>query len=178
MHPAWGFGFFILVNRAVQAEGSWIAKFKQPRIVTVAATVGVFSYSLYLTHELVIMQAWRFSSYSLPPIINTLLIITPATVGFAWLFYRFCERPFMSKAVRNVSRAEKHQTEEHSGVLRKKYCSGARRSLSAERTANLDNLVRGNTRRRFKATHFVNLHAVVAHFRRHAFEDVLGKILR
>lgn len=119
MHPAWGFGFFILVNRAVQAERSWIAKFKQPRIVTVAATVGVFSYSLYLTHELVIMQAWRFSSYSLPPIINTLLIITPATVGFAWLFYRFCERPFMSKAVRNVSRAEKHQTEEHSGVFAK-----------------------------------------------------------
>ncbi len=51
MHPAWGLGFFIVVNRAVRAEHSWLSKLRRPRIVTAAATVGVFSYSLYLTHE-------------------------------------------------------------------------------------------------------------------------------
>ena len=98
MHPLWGFGFFVVVNRAVNAEVRWFERLRQPRLVTIAATIGAFSYSLYLTHELVIMQAWRFTLYSLPPILNTLLVITPATVGFAWLFYRLCEKPYMRKA--------------------------------------------------------------------------------
>ncbi|HKO62628.1 MAG TPA: acyltransferase [Pyrinomonadaceae bacterium] len=97
MHPLWGFGFFVVVNRAVNAERNWMERLRQPRLVTAAAAIGVFSYSLYLTHEIVIMQSWRFSFYSLPPIINTLLVVTPATIGFAWVFYRFCEQPFMKK---------------------------------------------------------------------------------
>jgi peptidoglycan/LPS O-acetylase OafA/YrhL len=97
MHPAWGFGFFVVVNRAVQAERLWVNPLRQRRLIAAAAGVGVFSYSLYLTHELVIMQSWRFIVDGLPPILNTLLIITPATVGFAWLFYRVCERPYMRK---------------------------------------------------------------------------------
>ncbi len=114
MHPLWGFGFFIVVNRMVNAERTWVERFRQPRLVTVAATIGVFSYSLYLTHELVIMQAWRFSVTSLPPILNTLLIITPATVGFAWLFYRFCEKPYMSKAAQKTAA---HRVEEPAPVF-------------------------------------------------------------
>lgn len=98
MHPLWGFGFFVIVNRAVNAERRWVDRLRQPRLVTIAAGIGVFSYSLYLTHELVIMQSWRFTVYSLPPILNTLLVIVPATVGFAWLYYRFCEKPYMRKA--------------------------------------------------------------------------------
>jgi peptidoglycan/LPS O-acetylase OafA/YrhL len=98
MHPSWGFGFFVLVNRAVQAEKSWLATLRRPRVVAVAAFVGVFSYSLYLTHELVIMQSWSFVVAALPPMLNTLLIVTPATVGFAWLFFRFCEKPYMRKS--------------------------------------------------------------------------------
>ena len=98
MHPLWGFGFFVIVNRAVSAERKWVDRLRQPRLVTIAAGIGVFSYSLYLTHELVIMQSWRFRVYSLPPILNTLLVIVPATVGFAWLYYRFCEKPYMRKA--------------------------------------------------------------------------------
>ena len=97
MHPLWGFGFFVLVNHAVNAERSWMERLRQPRLIKMAAAVGVFSYSLYLTHEIVIMQSWRFTFYSLPPILNTLLVITPATIGFAWLFYRFCEKPYMRK---------------------------------------------------------------------------------
>src|SRR6185295_14412154 len=107
MHPAWGVGFFILVNRAVQLEQSWASKQRQlsetvrkldlgvlaRRLVAAMAFVGVFSYSLYLTHELVIMQSWWFITHRLPPLLNTLLIVVPATVAFAWLFYYFCEKP-------------------------------------------------------------------------------------
>lgn len=97
MHPAWGLGFFILVNRAVQAERRWLTALRRPRLVTAFASLGIFSYSLYLTHELVIMQSWYFTVEWLPPILNTLLIVTPATIAFAWLFFQFCEKPFMRK---------------------------------------------------------------------------------
>ena len=103
MHPLWGFGFFVVVNRAVGWErehnyarslGRFIGSERMPRLVQMAATVGVFSYSLYLTHELVIMQSWRFTT-SLPSILNTLLVLTPATILFAWVFYGLFEKPFM-----------------------------------------------------------------------------------
>jgi peptidoglycan/LPS O-acetylase OafA/YrhL len=106
MHPMWGFGFFVLVNRAVAAERSWQETLNQPAVVTVAASIGVFSYSLYLTHELVIMQSWRFSLYWMPPMLNTLLIVVPATVAFAWLFFRYCEKPYMRKPSPKEARAE------------------------------------------------------------------------
>lgn len=105
MHPLWGFGFFVVVNRAVGWErkhnyarnvGVLIANQGLPRLVEMAAAVGVFSYSLYLTHELVIMQSWRFTT-SLPPILNTLFVLTPATIVFAWMFYGAFEKPFMRK---------------------------------------------------------------------------------
>jgi peptidoglycan/LPS O-acetylase OafA/YrhL len=120
MHPAWGVGFFILVNRVVEAEQAWLAKVRKPglvarsvgRVVAGAAFVGVFSYSLYLTHELVIMQSWSFVIKGFPPILNSLLIVVPATIAFAWVFYRFCEKPYMRKAVRKAERVEEHRTEE------------------------------------------------------------------
>ncbi len=124
MHPVWGLGFFILVNRAVQAERSWLARLPQPgviagrvrrivpRMVAVTASIGVFSYSLYLTHVLVIMQSWRFVTWRLPPILNTLLIVVPATVAFAGLFFTFCERPYMRKAVKLVGRVEEQHADE------------------------------------------------------------------
>ena len=99
MHPAWGFGFFVVVNRFVQAEKSWASELLKPRLLAAFAAIGVFSYSLYLTHELVIMQSWWFVIKGLPPMINTFLIVTPATIVFAWLFFLFFEKPFMRKAV-------------------------------------------------------------------------------
>jgi peptidoglycan/LPS O-acetylase OafA/YrhL len=120
MHPAWGLGFFIVVNRVVRAEQSWLERLKQPRLISrlglrlvaAAAFVGVFSYSLYLTHELVIMESWWFKVLEFPPIINTLLIVVPATIAFAWLFYRFCEKPYMRNAARKVERTEAQLGEE------------------------------------------------------------------
>jgi peptidoglycan/LPS O-acetylase OafA/YrhL len=121
MHPAWGLGFFIMVNRVVHAEQEWLSKLKQPRfmarVVAAAAFVGVFSYSLYLTHELVIMQSWWFVIEGFPPILNTLLIVVPATVAFAWLFFRFCEKPYMKKAVKKVDRTEQDRAEDSTPVF-------------------------------------------------------------
>jgi len=124
MHPVWGVGFFIVVNRAVQAERSWLIRLPKPQVtasklarivpgmVAVAASIGVFSYSLYLTHELVVMQSWRFVTVRFPPILNTLLIVVPATVAFAGLFFSFCEKPYMRKAVKKMGRVEEQGAEE------------------------------------------------------------------
>jgi peptidoglycan/LPS O-acetylase OafA/YrhL len=118
MHPAWGLGFFILVNRVVQAEQLSFASLRKPGVmagvvarlagglVAIAASIGVFSYSLYLTHELVIMQSWWFVSPRLSPILNALLIVIPVTVVFASLFYGICEKPFIKKTVKIVRASE------------------------------------------------------------------------
>ena len=95
MHPMWGIGFFIVVNRMVLAESSWLRRGKLPSKVSLFATMGIFSYSLYLTHELVIMQSWRWTNSSWLQVLNVFLITVPATILFAWLFFWFCEKPFM-----------------------------------------------------------------------------------
>jgi peptidoglycan/LPS O-acetylase OafA/YrhL len=105
MHPIWGLGFFILVNRAVQSERSWLT-FRRPLLVTAFASVGVFSYSLYLTHVLVITQSWWFIIQRVPLMLNTLFIVIPATIAFAWIFFQFCEKPYMRKKVGTGSRPQ------------------------------------------------------------------------
>lgn len=100
LHPAWGLGFFIIVNRAFEAEKKWRAAIRTPRIMELFAWIGLFSYSLYLTHSLVIMEAWRFVAPEWPALVNALFVITPATVAFAWIFFQFCEQPFMSQSSR------------------------------------------------------------------------------
>jgi peptidoglycan/LPS O-acetylase OafA/YrhL len=123
MHPAWGLGFFIVINRVVQMEKTWLHqihatvrgfdfKLLGRRVVSGLAFVGVFSYSLYLTHELVIMESWWFVRPSLSPVLNTLLIVVPACVGFAWVFYRFCEKPYMRKSAKRQTAVREVRVEE------------------------------------------------------------------
>ena len=110
LHPAWGLGFFVIVNRTFEAERKWrvtrrdetsiaarVPGSNVPRLVALAAAVGVYSYSLYLTHGLVIIESWRFGTQNLPTLINALLITTPVCLAFAWIFFQFCEAPFMSR---------------------------------------------------------------------------------
>jgi len=97
LHPLWGVGFLIVVNRSVISEQSWVRQVRIPTLATLFATLGVFSYSIYLTHELTIMQSWRWTSTSSAQIYNVLFMVVPATVLFAWVFFWFCERPFMVK---------------------------------------------------------------------------------
>ena len=95
IHPLWGLGFFIVVNRTVLAEQSWLRQTTLPSIVSVFSTLGVFSYSIYLTHELVIMQSWRWTNPSWWQLTNVFLVVVPAVILFAWVFFWFCEKPFM-----------------------------------------------------------------------------------
>jgi peptidoglycan/LPS O-acetylase OafA/YrhL len=97
MHPAWGVGFFILVNYAVAAEQRWrLRSSPGPRLIPTLASVGLISYSLYLTHSFVLMHWYWFGFTKLHILSISLLILTPLTVAFAWLFYRVFERPFMT----------------------------------------------------------------------------------
>lgn len=109
LHPVWGLGFFVIVNRAVFTELSWLSRLRVPRRISAFAWVGVFSYSLYLTHELVVMQSWRFGAWRQFPMMNTLLLTVPATLAGAWLFFRFCERPYMRKRSRYPQRIEREE---------------------------------------------------------------------
>ena len=95
MHPCWGLGFFIVVNRMVLAEESWVRRATLPSLVSLFSTLGIFSYSIYLTHELVIMQSWRWINPGWLQLANVAMVLVPATIVFAWLFFWFCEKPFM-----------------------------------------------------------------------------------
>jgi len=108
IHPLWGIGFFIVVNRMVLAEDSWLRQARLPSLVSVFSTLGVFSYSIYLTHELVIMQSWRWTHPALLQVLNVFLVVIPATIIFAWVFFWFCEKPFM---VRRAPKAMKVSTD-------------------------------------------------------------------
>lgn len=97
MHPFWGLGFFILVNSAVGREQAHQRKrARMPRFIIVAATLGLFSYSLYLTHLFVLMKWYWFGFTRFHILTISLVIMVPLSVIFAWLFYRLFERPFMT----------------------------------------------------------------------------------
>lgn len=101
MHPAWGLAFFVLVNYSVRAEQHWrLLSSQAPRLITALAPIGVMSYSLYLTHQLVLMQWYWFGFMKWHVLSISLLISFPLSVAFAWLFFRVCERPFMVPAGR------------------------------------------------------------------------------
>jgi peptidoglycan/LPS O-acetylase OafA/YrhL len=110
VHPIWGLGFFILINRLVIAEQSWIRRATVPTTISLFATVGVFSYSLYLTHELVVIVSWRFTNPAWLQSVNVLLLIVPATIFFAWVFFWFCERPFMIRPKKESTDRQSHWT--------------------------------------------------------------------
>jgi peptidoglycan/LPS O-acetylase OafA/YrhL len=99
MHPAWGVGFFVLVNYAVAAEQRWRQKsLPVPRFIPGLASVGLISYSLYLTHSFVLMHWYWFGFTRLHILTISLLIMTPLSVAFAWVFFRVFERPFMTSS--------------------------------------------------------------------------------
>jgi peptidoglycan/LPS O-acetylase OafA/YrhL len=95
IHPLWGLGFFMVVNRMVLAEDSWLRGRRLPLSISLFSMLGVFSYSIYLTHELTIMQSWRWTNPAASKIQNVFLIVIPAVILFAWTFFWFCEKPFM-----------------------------------------------------------------------------------
>jgi len=97
IHPLWALGFFIIINRMVVAEQSWVREMKLPSAISFFSTLGIFSYSIYLMHELVIMQSWRWINPRWLQVVNVFVVVVPATLLFSWLFFWFCEKPFMVK---------------------------------------------------------------------------------
>lgn len=103
VHPVWGLGFFFLVNWAVAAEKRWREFSRTPRTVAAFAYLGLFSYSLYLTHQLAQLESWHLYFLGYQTFVIEIILMTPITLLFAWLFYLLCERPFMSKPKRQAS---------------------------------------------------------------------------
>lgn len=95
LHPLWGSAFFFILNRLVIAEQRWRELVKTPFLIRTFASIGIFSYSLYLTHQLILMESYRFIRLGLSETFVALVILTPATIFFAWIFFAFCERPFL-----------------------------------------------------------------------------------
>jgi peptidoglycan/LPS O-acetylase OafA/YrhL len=92
----WGLAFFAVVNATVQLE-SRASTFGRR-----LATIGFFSYSLYLSHEIITHGAWpallrwqpgigEWQAFLLIP----LLLV--ACIGFAWVFFICFERPFLNR---------------------------------------------------------------------------------
>ena len=101
MHPAWGVGFFVLVNGAVRAEQRRRRELSRrvSRFFVGLAGLGLISYSLYLTHLFVLMQWYWFGFTQFHIRTIALVVMTPLSVLFAWLFFRLFERPFMAASV-------------------------------------------------------------------------------
>jgi peptidoglycan/LPS O-acetylase OafA/YrhL len=119
MHPAWGVGFFVLVNYAVAAEQRWRLKSSSgPRLIPMLAGVGLISYSLYLTHSFVLMHWYWFGFTRLHILSISLVILTPLSVAFAWLFFRVFERPFMSSVCTKRPAKTAPLVEEEIGLAR------------------------------------------------------------
>jgi peptidoglycan/LPS O-acetylase OafA/YrhL len=114
MHPAWGVGFFILVNYSVAAEQRWRQNGSHvPRLIPALASIGLISYSLYLTHSFVLMHWYWFGFTEWHTRSISLVITMPLSVAFAWVFFRICERPFMtSSASKNRDKPRLHDHEE------------------------------------------------------------------
>ncbi len=100
LHPAWGFAFFVLVNWIVAAEARWRESGRVPDMIERMAWIGVFSYSLYLTHQLVIMVSWRWVVGSWPQVMNSLLVVAPLSIAFAFIFFLFFELPYMKPSAK------------------------------------------------------------------------------
>ena len=63
--------------------------------------VGLFSYSLYLTHELVLthldhaLSTWLSVSEPTSVLLRCFVLV-PVSVGVSWLFFLLFERPFLT----------------------------------------------------------------------------------
>lgn len=98
--------FFVLLNRLVEHErqhgpshssaARWLAR------------VGWFSYSLYLTHVLVIAVAETTLGWHYMPKLRYLawrmLLYPPLCLGFAWLFFKLVEERFLHSAAKVSAR--------------------------------------------------------------------------
>jgi peptidoglycan/LPS O-acetylase OafA/YrhL len=91
---------------------SWDARFSASRVGVALGAFGLISYSLYLTHQFLLMAssmvAGKIISWGIPRIFESILRLAFCCVTAA-VFWYFCERPFLNKplatSVRRVKMA-------------------------------------------------------------------------
>jgi peptidoglycan/LPS O-acetylase OafA/YrhL len=49
------------------------------------------------------LEIWRFTVRGLPGLVVGVLIMTPLSLAFAWLFFWLFERPFLPRSTRKVA---------------------------------------------------------------------------
>lgn len=100
--PIWGLGFFALLNYAVAAERRWRTHLDALLIIRALGGIGIFSYSLYLTHELVlgdVARAW-LDLLNIPPLFYSDVLVSvfiPVSIVFSWCFFIAFEKRFMNR---------------------------------------------------------------------------------
>lgn len=92
----WGVAFFVVVNWAVSLEST------PTSIGRRLAGLGLFSYSLYLSHEIVTHHLWpaifnRFEAFRSLPRFGVYVLLLSASIAFAWVFFWCFERPFLRR---------------------------------------------------------------------------------
>lgn len=104
-------GYFIGLNAAIAREGRALASDTMALWVRGLAGVGLFSYSLYLTHEWVFRDLGQLiselSGDSGSWLADRRPLLIPACVGVAYVFYLMFERPFLAAGTSNKSPAER-----------------------------------------------------------------------
>jgi len=101
LDPLWGVGYFILVNYFVSLESKWKESGAIAFAVRKLADVGLFSYSLYLTHQ-IWMEHFPFRALHLWTGISdsgirwSVTILLPLiSLYLAWILFQLIERHFM-----------------------------------------------------------------------------------
>lgn len=99
--PLWGLGFFFVINCATQKEKRWEQGQKISSLVKCSAALGVFSYSLYLTHELAIGYPGQAIGHWLGLSGTALatfrwVVLCPLSIVLARAFFTCFERPFLT----------------------------------------------------------------------------------
>jgi peptidoglycan/LPS O-acetylase OafA/YrhL len=95
--PLWGLTFFIVINVISFHEHQWRGS-GTGKVLALVAKIGLISYSLYLTHELILVPAEKAGLLTPSGFLSPLpqLVVLPiATLVLAWLFFVAVERYFM-----------------------------------------------------------------------------------
>jgi peptidoglycan/LPS O-acetylase OafA/YrhL len=107
MQPLWGLSFFIVINRVVSRESWWQFQADATKWVKWLTGLGLISYSLYLTHELVFHIEAGLPWFTVP-----------VSVFVAWVFFQFFEKPFItSPSPRSANTALEYPPALASGAL-------------------------------------------------------------
>ncbi|HEY0004497.1 MAG TPA: acyltransferase [Pyrinomonadaceae bacterium] len=100
--PLFAVAFFVLVNYGVRRETLGALKSLPVKLL---ATVGIMSYSLYLTHQpLVILLEKKFNlNTSLPLVGLRYALFVPIALFVSWAFYMLIERRFLNSKPRSAA---------------------------------------------------------------------------